>query len=144
MEEIWDRLLSKGKRLYGVASDDAHRFTREFSLDQPIPAKAWVMVRASKLSPDEITASLHDGRFYGTNGVVLENVTVTSSEYAIDIAPHKDCLFTTYFIGAGGTVLKKAAGLHPTYRFRGTEKYVRARVASSSGDFAITQPVWPH
>ena len=50
--------------------------------------------------------------------------------------------FTTSFIGAGGKVLAKVFGVSASYRFAGGEKYVRARVDSSFGASAWTQPIF--
>ncbi|MGH2567936.1 MAG: PHP domain-containing protein, partial [Bacteroidota bacterium] len=45
MEEIWDYLLTSGKRIYGIAVDDAHHFEGEFSPDRANPGRGWVSVR---------------------------------------------------------------------------------------------------
>lgn len=51
MEEIWDRLLSRGKLFYGLASDDAHDYAGEFSPKKANPGTGWIMVKAKKLTP---------------------------------------------------------------------------------------------
>ena len=43
MEEVWDLLLTEGKRLYGIAVDDAHHFQGEFSPDRVNPGRGWVV-----------------------------------------------------------------------------------------------------
>ena len=37
MEEIWDRMLSRGVLMYGIATDDAHDYTGEFSAKRSNP-----------------------------------------------------------------------------------------------------------
>ncbi|MDQ3082448.1 MAG: hypothetical protein M3R07_09580, partial [Gemmatimonadota bacterium] len=49
MEEVWDRLLSGGKRIYGIAVDDAHHFTGEFSAARANPGRGWVAVNSRSL-----------------------------------------------------------------------------------------------
>jgi predicted metal-dependent phosphoesterase TrpH len=141
MEEIWDRMLSRKVLLYGVVSDDTHDYVGEFSADKANPGRGWVMVRAADLTPEAIIASLERGDFYGSTGVTLSDVAVTDKEYRVEIEPNGDAKYTTMFIGKGGEVLKRDVGLKSSYQFRGDEGYVRAKVISSTGDFAITQPV---
>jgi hypothetical protein len=45
------------------------------------------------------------------------------------------------FIGRGGQVLSEVVASPATYRFRGDEGYVRARIVESNGRLAWTQPV---
>jgi len=142
MEEIWDRVLLEKVLLYGVVSDDTHNYVGEFSADKANPGKGWVMVRAADLTPEAITASLERGDFYGSTGVTLSDVAVTDREYRVEIEPSGDAKYTTMFIGKGGEVLKRDIGLKSSYQFKGDEVYVRAKVISSTGDFAITQPAF--
>ena len=50
--------------------------------------------------------------------------------------------YTTYFIGEQGKILSRSVELNPVYRKTGQEMYVRARVESSTGDIAWTQPAY--
>ena len=49
MEEIWDGLLSVGKRIYGIAVDDAHHFQGEFTRERSNPGRGWVVIAAERL-----------------------------------------------------------------------------------------------
>lgn len=142
MEEIWDRMLSKGKVMYGVTVDDTHDYEGEFRLERYVPGKAWIMVRAVDLTAEHIVEALEKGDFYGTVGITLTDITITGKEYRIAIKQKYDMKYTTLFIGKDGKILKKAFGLNPVYRFKGDELYVRAKVMSSGGEFAVTQPVF--
>ncbi len=143
MEEIWDRVLSGGLSIFGVASDDTHEYLAEFLPMQPGPGRGWVMVRARELSAAAIVAAMDRGDFYASTGVVLKDVRITPQEYALAIEPLGDTAYTTQFIGAEGKVLKQDFSLTPSYRLQGTERYVRARVESSNRELAWTQPVFP-
>jgi len=140
MEEIWDRMLSKGMVMYGVASDDAHDYLTEFSPIRSNPGTGWIMVRADELTPEAITSAMVKGHFYATTGVLLKNIVITEKEYVVEIEPVKHMKYTTTFIGKNGKVLEEVYGNHAVYTFKEDEFYVRARIFASSGEFACTQP----
>lgn len=142
MEAIWDRILSRGIIMYGVASDDAHDYLGEFHQKNSNPGTAWIMVRAEKLHPDAILAAMERGDFYATVGVMLKDIQITGEEYRIEIEPYRDNAYTTLFIGKDGKILAESYDTTAVYRFKGDELYVRARVLESSGKFACTQPVF--
>jgi hypothetical protein len=79
MEEVWDVLLTQGKRIFGIAVDDAHHFQGEFSRERANPGRAWVVVKASDLGPQALMEGLEKGRFYASTGVELEDVVVTDT-----------------------------------------------------------------
>ncbi len=51
MEEVWDRILSSGKLIYGLADDDAHVFKQPGNPERAGPGRGWVFVRAERLAP---------------------------------------------------------------------------------------------
>ncbi len=141
LEEMWDVLLTAGRRINGIAVDDAHgfkKFGREFSN----PGRGWIQVRAESLTAAAIRGAIEKGQFYASTGVNLADIQVSAEEYRIEIDPRSTEKFTTYFIGSGGKVLAKTFDTRAVYRFTGAEKYVRARVESSFGLCAWTQPVF--
>jgi len=140
-ENIWDMLLSSGQVVYGTASDDAHNYF-SFSADNSNPGRAWVMVKADELSEETIFDSLILGDFYSSTGVFLNKLTVTQDIIKLNIKQNSIQTYTTTIIGKDGIVLDTQAGLDVTYRIRGNEGYVRARVESSWGARAWVQPVF--
>jgi hypothetical protein len=143
LDEMWDALLSAGQRLYGIAVDDAHHF-KKFGKEHSNPGHGWVQVRTESLKADAILAAIEAGDFYSSSGVNLRDVTITRSEYRIEVAraANWEEKITTYFIGEAGKVLSKTFEDTAVYKFLGNEKYVRARVESSGGSKAWTQPVF--
>lgn len=141
LDEMWDVLLSVGRRIYGIAVDDAHAF-KQFRKDLSNPGRGWVTVRASSLATAGIMAALQSGDFYASTGVELRDVSATASELRVEIKPAGDMRYTTKFIGEGGRVLKTANDTVAVYAFAGNEKYVRAKVEASNGDDAWVQPVF--
>jgi arylsulfatase A-like enzyme len=142
MEAVWDCLLSQGKRIYGIAVDDAHHFLGEFAADRVNPGRGWVTVRASNLDARDIVTQLEAGRFYASSGVELDSVRVTAQDMMIAARKKGDFKFTIEFIGAGGVVLRKTGENPATYHLSGNESYVRGRVTDSGGAVAWLQPVF--
>ncbi|MFW6195605.1 MAG: PHP domain-containing protein, partial [Chloroflexota bacterium] len=96
---LWDRLLSRGKRIFGVAVDDAHHFHGEFGPRRANPGRGWVMVEAEDASENALLAAMSEGRFYGSSGVTLAEVHARGGELAISIEPEDDYTYTTVFTG---------------------------------------------
>lgn len=142
MEEIWDRLLSGGFLLYGVASSDSHYYISEFIPGKANPGTAWIMVKAKELTLQAIVQALENGDFYATIGVLLKDVVITENEYIVEIEQEGDRKYSTYFIGKDGKILQIDYGTKAVYTFKGNELYVRARIFATSGEFACTQPVF--
>lgn len=148
-EALWDALLSRGKRIWAVASDDSHFFRHLEEVNGAPPGQGWIVVRAERLSSEAITAAMLTGDFYASNGVTLDDYAVSGKDISIRIkqttrlaslAP--DARFLTRFIGRGGRVLSEVPGPEPRYRIRGDEGYVRASIVDSNGRRAWTQPVF--
>jgi hypothetical protein len=149
-EALWDRLLTKGQRIWGVASDDAHAYHSFDDRESPTPGKGWIVVQAPSLSVQNIVTALRAGRFYASTGIALARYSVDSHGISIQIAQSHEwspalkpsALYTTRFIGANGDLLAEITGLSPQYRFKGDEPYVRASIMDSDGRRAWTQPVF--
>lgn len=95
-EEMWDYLLSAGKRIYGVATDDANHFY-SFAPDKWNPGRGWVVARAHGLAEDELLRSLESGLFYATTGIVLEDLNIESDRMEMKIHVEKDHGYLTEF-----------------------------------------------
>ena len=142
LDEVWDVLLTGGKRMYGIAVDDAHHFQSEFSANRSNPGRGWVSVLANRLDAEEIMASLESGRFYASTGVEIVDWTVTSDRIAISVRSRDGARYTTQFIGDGGRVVHVEHGTSVEYELNDDVTYVRAVVRSSRGDRAWIQPVF--
>lgn len=155
VEEMWDRLLSTGRRIWGVASDDAHHLGGEWWEYRSPPGGAWVVVRAEECSAEAILRAMERGDFYASTEVTIEDIVGASAprarlagsaaardEMVVRIRQQRDFRYTTRFIGAGGRTLATVHGLEAVYSPRGDEGYIRAKVFSSNGGVAWTQPVF--
>lgn len=141
-DEIWDHVLSAGKRLYGIADDDTHHFTGEFNMQRDNPGRGWIMVRASTLEPEAIVRALERGDFYASTEITLAEYHVSNKEMSMLIEQERDYGYTTVFIGKDGKVLKTVHGTEACYEFDGSELYVRGKIFSTNGGWAWTQPVF--
>jgi hypothetical protein len=141
LEEVWDRVLSSGRLMYGVAVDDAHHFKRLWDPTASTPGHGWVYVRAPRLDPRAIVEALERGDFYASTGVVLESYEATSTRMSLKIKGTTFSKYRAQFIGQRGKVLAESGNAAADYTFRGDEGYVRAKVIESNGSVAWTQPV---
>jgi hypothetical protein len=85
MEEVWDRILSSGKLIYGLADDDAHVFKQPGNPNVAGPGRGWVFVHADRLAARPIVEALERGDFYASTGVELLDYRVTPSAITIAV-----------------------------------------------------------
>lgn len=142
LEDAWDALLTRGKRIFGIAVDDAHHFQGEFAPDRANPGRGWVVVRTAARTGRAIVEALDAGDFYASSGPVLSDIAVTDSTITVTIARTGDFKYTTQFVGENGRILAVDKSLAPRYTLSGNESYVRARVIDSGGRVAWVQPVF--
>lgn len=143
LEEMWDDILSSGKLLYGLATDDAHHFKRPWDPTASKPGKGWIYVRAPRLDGRELIAAMERGDFYASTGVELTDVSFTNKRLSVAVKQDGVSKYRIVFIGNGGRVLKEERGATASYELRGDEGYVRAVVYESNGKRAWVQPVRP-
>jgi hypothetical protein len=141
LEEVWDRILSSGTLLYGIAVDDAHVFKQPGNPRVAGPGRGWVMVRAARLEADALLDALERGDFYASTGVVLDDVETTATSLTVRVKTETTSKYRIRFIGRDGQVLHEAGEPTATYTFAGNEGYVRAKVLESNGRVAWVQPV---
>ena len=140
-EEIWDKVLSGGKPIFGVATDDSHNY-KDFSPSQSNPGRGWVMVQSTALTKESILEALATGNFYSSTGVNLNKLEISPQGISIEIEEERDFIYTTRFTTEDGNLLAEVDGLTADYRSTGKETYIRATVNNSSGTKAWTQPVF--
>jgi hypothetical protein len=141
LEEVWDRMLSSGKMLYGIAVDDAHYFKRPEDKTAPRPGQGWVYVRSPRLESRALVEALERGDFYSSTGVELQSVNATAAALTITVKTEPQSKYRIQFIGKRGALLSEAVTSPASYTFKGDESYVRAKVIESNGKLAWVQPV---
>ena len=117
-EQIWDGVLTAGKPIFGVASDDSHHYF-DFAHDMLNPGRGWVVVEAEELSVDAIVGGLAEGRFYSSTGVTLTELEATDERISLLIEQYATCLYRTVFSGPDGRVFAECEGLEAAYDING-------------------------
>jgi len=142
VEIFWDRCLSAGRKLYGLAADDAHQY-QQWGPGYANPGKGWIVARSASSSPGDILRAIRSGDFYASTGVALVEYTVTESRIlvGVDETTTPDG-FEVLFIGLDGEIQFAGSSNPIEYEFRGDEVYVRAKVKATAGSYAWTQPVF--
>ncbi|NPV81291.1 MAG: PHP domain-containing protein [Firmicutes bacterium] len=132
----WDSLLKRGKRIWGVAVDDAHHRIQD-------ECGGWVMVKAPSLTRSAIAEALVEGRFYSSSGPIIEGFGIDDGEAFVRSSPVKSIHFMTgpsrgeSFHAAPGESITTAR-----YRLKGSELYVRAECVDGHGKTAWTNPIF--
>ena len=169
-EAMWDALLTQGYRIYGVSSDDAHYF-ENIGRDISNPGKGWVMVNAPQLDAMHITQAMVEGKFYASNGVILNTYDNSSiGTYMVDIDINKTseiisalnlwgkCViqgepgFRVEFIGSNGEIISSVNTTKAAFNSTKHYKYIRAKIVYTVVDntaectmreyYAWVQPVF--
>jgi hypothetical protein len=143
VEALWDGLLSEGRRLWAVASDDAHQYAlppRGRLWD--VAGGAWVGVDAPDGSPGSLLKSLMEGSFYASNGVDLETLSRGPGKISLSVKPLGRQVYTIRWVTTHGRVLRETEAFEDACELPEGEKYLRGVVTSSDGERAWTQPVF--
>jgi hypothetical protein len=139
MEAVWDRLLRAGKRVYGIAVDDAHYFKRPWDALAPKPGQGWVYVHAPRLEPAALMAALEAGDFYASTGVELADYQADAAAITVRVRRAGDARYRLTLIDATGPV-ETVEGESARFGLNGRRGYARVVVADSNGLRAWTQP----
>ena len=125
-EDVWDALLSAGKRTWGFANDDFHRW---FDLH-----KAWNMVYSPSREKKDILSAFRKGCFVASTGLMLEEFSLEDGVIRVRAmekgCPELDCRY--FFIGQDGVLLHEHIGPKACYTLSG-EKYVRVKAMGPQG-----------
>lgn len=140
VEEMWDRLLTTGRRVWGIAVDDSHHLKNPWDTYVALPGEAWIMVRTATRDGDGILDAIRSGDFYASTGPELIDYMRDGNRITLTIREKNGARYRTRFIGAGGEILAESRELKPSYSLREGEPYVRAKVIDSNGRMLWTQP----
>jgi hypothetical protein len=132
---INDLLLSEGRRLTSVATDDAH-------FSEPDHFGAWVMVKAEENDPEALLAALKAGMNYSTQGPEIRRIEITDK--TIDV----ECSAAVSVVVQGfGSAARATHGLSMTRASVSRERFaksdfVRVTVIDAAGRRAWSNPYW--
>lgn len=102
VEQVWDILLSQGKDVYAVASDDAHHLL-DFSSNHANPGRGWIYVKVNELTQSEVIDNIRKGNFYASVGVELEDYSAEDGKIIVKVKTEEGANYRIRFI-AGSMV----------------------------------------
>ena len=139
-EVHWDELLARGRRVWGLAVDDAHFHSGPH---RPLDAfGGWVMVRCRERSVGAILEALKEGTFYASCGPKFVDLEVEGRRVYVATSPVKSITFISEN-GRGsrweveGNTLKEAECEVPE-----GASYVRVVCTDPEGRSAWTNPIF--
>ncbi|MBA4782734.1 MAG: CehA/McbA family metallohydrolase [Rhizobiales bacterium] len=133
---IADLLLTEGRRLSLIATDDAH-FT------EPDHFGGWVMVKAEANNPDTLLAALKAGHFYATQGPELRGLRLDGGVIEVECSAAVSIIVQ----GRGSA----AVALHGHSMTQGkialdsrcaASPWLRITVIDAAGRRAWSNPIW--
>lgn len=99
VEKFWDavnafRRIQGKPLLYGIGSEDTHVYDAKHVGD------AWMMVRATELTPEKLLAAINQGNCYASNGVELKDVdfSATDNTLRVSVKPEPGVNYRIHFI----------------------------------------------
>lgn len=134
----WDDLLAAGRRLWGLAVDDAHW--------RPGPEDAdlgWVWVKAPALTQEAILSALEQGSFYSSSGPQIESLRLEGKRLRVSCSP----VVAIDFIGDQHSSRRVLAPPGETmtagsYRLKKRQRYVRVACQDAQGYWAWSNPIF--
>ncbi len=140
--QLYDKLLSNGKVVWAVGTDDSHTLAE-------VNQKGSVIVNADRLTIEDVMSNLRSGNFYVSTGrgdpatpgdARISSITASGLTITVKVPEAS----TIHWITKDGVVAKTTTGvLQDSYTVRGDEKYVRVMTTLSSNEnkHAWSQPI---
>lgn len=140
-ETYWDVMLREGTRIHGFASDDNHD---EGLFDDA--CGGYVVVKAEKLTHDEIITNLLKGNYYSSSGPEIYDWGINDGIAYVDCSPvHRIDFIAGNLVNDGITNLCNAIEetiTHGQYELKGHEDYVRVKCTDKYGKTAWSNPIF--
>ena len=132
---VADQLLTEGRRLTLIATDDAH-------FSEPDHFGGWVMVKSEANEPEALLAALKAGAFYSSQGPELRDVRIEDGHLVVECSAVASIIAIGWGTGAKavhGQSLTR--GAVPLERLNNSP-WVRAAVIDAAGKRAWSNPIW--
>jgi hypothetical protein len=130
-----DLLLTEGRRLDLIATDDAH-------FSEPDHFGGWVMVKTLANEPEALLDALKAGHFYSTQGPEIRDIRVFADRVEVDCSPVAAIIVQGQ--GSAARALhgeSMTTGQMPLTRFTASP-WIRVTVADRAGKRAWSNPIW--
>ncbi len=135
----WDELLAAGKRLWGLAVDDAHGHPPDGDLGW-----GWVMVKAEELSQEAILKALEAGAFYSTSGPEIHDLRLEDGVVTVRCSPVEHIYFVCdWALGDAVHAWDGSPLTEAGFQLRNEgETYLRVECVDYRGRCAWSQPFY--
>jgi hypothetical protein len=133
--DLWDDVLTRGRKMYGIAADDFHYLKVG---EQTACGISYIMVRSTALQQDKILDAIRRGDFYASTGATFIDLKNDNGLCTVSVQDGAEI----QFIGAYGQPLKKVSGANGTYQVKGNEGYVRVHGKNRTNGHAWSQPLY--
>ena len=130
-----DLLLTEGRKLTLVATDDAHFY-------EPDHFGGWVMVKAEANDPEALLASLKAGTFYSSQGPEIRNIELEKRHVVIECSAVE-----TAIVQGQGTAAVATHGASMTIARIPRDRFIaspwlRVSIRDRAGRRAWSNPIW--
>lgn len=137
----WDHALQNGKRVFGIAADDAHRQDDEAMRDFD---GGWIEVQADALSRRGLVGALKRGSFHSSCGPRIHDLRVEGGRLRVECSP---CAFVMFkaFPQRGEFVVDRGSGKplrSASNPIDGDMEYIRVECIDAAGKVAWSNPVF--
>lgn len=132
---IADLLLTEGRRLTLIATDDAH-------FSEPDHFGGWVMVKATENSPEALLAALKAGQFYSTQGPQFYDVRIEGDALVVDCSAAVSVMALGHGTGAKAVHGASMTTARVPLERLNNSPWVRAVVVDAAGRRAWSNPIW--
>ena len=131
---IADLLLSEGRALSFIATDDAHFHEADHF-------GGWVMVKSETNTPDQLLAALKAGAFYSSQGPELHHVEVTDTHVVVESSAVESVIVQGH--GSAAQAVHGPSMTRTTVSLAGleTSPWLRVTVRDGAGKRAWSNPV---
>lgn len=132
---IADLLLTEGRCLSMIATDDAH-------FSEPDHFGGWVMVKSEANTPEALLAALKAGHFYSSQGPELRDVRIEADHIVVE------CSAVVSVVAIGHGTGAKAVHGHSLTRAEvplarlNNSPWLRVAVIDAAGKRAWSNPIW--
>ncbi|MBN1445216.1 MAG: PHP domain-containing protein [Candidatus Omnitrophica bacterium] len=130
----FDEMLQTGRKIMGFASDDTH--------SRKDAAHSFIMAKADSCTKKDILASIKNGCFYSSTGVIIKNLEIAGSSIKVTCPPAEAIDFIAFNSSGKRFTAEKGEIEHAEYAVRGNEIYIRIEITGRNGKKAWTNPLF--
>lgn len=132
---IADLLLTEGRHLTMIATDDAH-------FSEPDHFGGWTMVKSTENTPEALLAALKAGHFYSTQGPELKDVRIEGKHLVIESSAVVSGMALGHGTGAKSVHGNSMAVTKVPLERLNDSPWVRGVVIDAAGKRAWSNPIW--